>query len=319
MTHHAHNWPLEATSLRLGAAVLPCQSPSLPSIFNQEKTKQKQLGKGEKDVECLLLGSVRNPLSGSILGIHAFYAPLSLTICLQDCKEKKCHEYSMTPTVHYSPENFTSNIQTALDLLHKEVPRAFVNLVTILNITSLRKLYQEKKVTCPRLIMRSLCSCVLNPDDNSAEIEMLESFNRMYQEQTHHLVESGRYDTREDFTVVVQPLLEKARMPETPEGLPDSSYFAPDCFHFHQKAHSQAARALWNNMLEPLGEKTALQNLNTVIALKCPNQMAIMHREAYFLALPSLLLPLERNLTTTLFLRPCGNPPKRVGASLLVR
>uniref|UniRef100_A0A8D2IRR7 Phospholipase B1, membrane-associated n=1 Tax=Varanus komodoensis TaxID=61221 RepID=A0A8D2IRR7_VARKO len=170
--------------------------------------------------------------------------------------------------VHYSPENFTSNIQTALDLLHKEVPRAFVNLVTILNITSLRKLYQEKKVTCPRLIMRSLCSCVLNPDDNSAEIEMLESFNRMYQEQTHHLVESGRYDTREDFTVVVQPLLEKARMPETPEGLPDSSYFAPDCFHFHQKAHSQAARALWNNMVRHRTELLLVTSLT--VSLFCP-------------------------------------------------
>ncbi|XP_061480933.1 phospholipase B1, membrane-associated isoform X2 [Rhineura floridana] len=174
---------------------------------------------------------------------------------------------------HYSPENFTSNIQTALDILHKEVPRVFVNMVTILHITTLRKLYQENSITCPRLIMRSLCPCVLNPGDNSSEIEMLEFFNRRYQEGIHRLIESGRYDTREDFTVVVQPFLEESRMPTTPEGLPDSSYFAPDCFHFHQKAHSQVARAVWNNMLEPLGEKSKLQALETVITLKCPNQV----------------------------------------------
>ncbi|XP_053162282.1 phospholipase B1, membrane-associated isoform X2 [Hemicordylus capensis] len=174
--------------------------------------------------------------------------------------------------VHYSPENFTNNIQTALDILHKEVPRTFVNLVTILHITTLRKLYLEKSVYCPRLIMRNLCPCVLIPEDNSTEIELLDSFNRRYQEGTHRLVESGRYDTKEDFTVVVQPFLEDTSMPLTPEGLPDSSYFAPDCFHFQQKAHSQAARALWNNMLEPFGGKTNAQELEAVITLKCPSQ-----------------------------------------------
>ncbi|KAJ7340976.1 hypothetical protein JRQ81_004263 [Phrynocephalus forsythii] len=139
--------------------------------------------------------------------------------------------------VRYSPENFASNIQTALDILHNEVPRAFVNLVTILHITSLRKLYQEKKVYCPRLILRSLCSCVLKPDDDSAAVELLESFNKRYQ-----------------------------------DGLPDSSYFAPDCFHFHQKAHTQAALGLWNNMLEPVGQKTKLRRLENTITPKCPSE-----------------------------------------------
>uniref|UniRef100_A0A8C3IM72 Phospholipase B1 n=1 Tax=Chrysemys picta bellii TaxID=8478 RepID=A0A8C3IM72_CHRPI len=151
--------------------------------------------------------------------------------------------------VHFSPDNFTNNIKIALDILHREVPRAFVNLVTVLHIVTLRDLYQEKKVSCPRLIMRQLCPCVLNYDDNSTETKMLESFNRRYQEETHRLVESGRYDTKEDFTVVVQPFLQRVTIPKTEEGLPDSSYFAPDCFHFHQKTHSQAARALWNNMV----------------------------------------------------------------------
>ncbi|XP_043367421.1 phospholipase B1, membrane-associated [Dermochelys coriacea] len=174
--------------------------------------------------------------------------------------------------VHSSPDNFINNIKIALDILHREVPRAFVNLVTVLHIVTLRDLYQEKTISCPRLIMRNLCPCVLNYDDNSTETKMLESFNRRYQEETHRLVESGRYDTKEDFTVVMQPFLERVTIPKTEEGLPDSSYFAPDCFHFHQKAHSQAARALWNNMLEPLGNKTDAPFLETVITLKCPSQ-----------------------------------------------
>nr|XP_009674588.1 PREDICTED: phospholipase B1, membrane-associated [Struthio camelus australis] len=174
--------------------------------------------------------------------------------------------------IRYSPENYTYNIQIALDMLHREVPRAFVNLVTILSIASLQELYAEKSISCPRLIMRSLCPCVLNYDGNSSEFNTLISFNKKYQERTRQLVESGRYDTREDFTVVLQPFMMNVSMPKTQEGLPDSSYFAPDCFHFSQKSHSQAARALWNNMLEPVGQKTDNQKLENEIVLKCPNE-----------------------------------------------
>ncbi|XP_057598711.1 phospholipase B1, membrane-associated isoform X2 [Hippopotamus amphibius kiboko] len=175
--------------------------------------------------------------------------------------------------VHYSPENFTGNIGKALDILHAEVPRAFVNLVKVLEIINLRQLYQEKNVSCPRLILRSLCPCVLKFDDNSVELAALIEVNKKYQEGTHQLVESGRYDTREDFTVVVQPFFEKVNLPKTPEGLPDNSFFAPDCFHFSGKAHAQAASALWNNMLEPVGHKTREHSFEDEINITCPDQV----------------------------------------------
>uniref|UniRef100_G1RZD0 Phospholipase B1, membrane-associated n=1 Tax=Nomascus leucogenys TaxID=61853 RepID=G1RZD0_NOMLE len=174
--------------------------------------------------------------------------------------------------VHYSPQNFTDNIGKALDILHAEVPRAFVNLVTVLEIVALRELYQEKKVYCPRMILRSLCPCVLKFDDNSTELATLIEFNKKFQEKTHQLIESGRYDTREDFTVVVQPFFENVDMPKTSEGLPDNSFFAPDCFHFSSKSHSRAASALWNNMLEPVGQKMTHHKFENEINITCPNQ-----------------------------------------------
>ncbi|XP_072627439.1 phospholipase B1, membrane-associated isoform X1 [Canis lupus baileyi] len=174
--------------------------------------------------------------------------------------------------VRYSPQNFTDNIRKALDILHAEVPRAFVNLVKVLEIINLRELYQEKKVNCPRLILRNLCPCVLKFDDNSTELASLIEVNKKYQEGTHQLVESGRYDTREDFTVVVQPFFEKVNMPKNSEGLPDNSFFAPDCFHFSSKAHAHAASALWNSVLEPVGQKTTQYNFEYKINITCPNQ-----------------------------------------------
>ncbi|XP_064504502.1 phospholipase B1, membrane-associated [Pseudopipra pipra] len=172
---------------------------------------------------------------------------------------------------HHSPENYTYNIQIALDLLHEEVPRAYVNLVTILPIASLRELHAWTNNSCPKRLMRILCPCVITPEDNSNDLKMLIYFNRRYQERTRQLVESGRYDTKDDFTVVMQPFLTNMDMPKTQEGWPDDSYFAPDCFHFSQKTHSQAARALWNNMVEPLGEKTDNLRIEDEIVLKCPN------------------------------------------------
>lgn len=39
-------------------------------------------------------------------------------------------------------------------LAFAQVPRAFVNLVKVLQIVNLRELYYEKKVYCPRMILR---------------------------------------------------------------------------------------------------------------------------------------------------------------------
>lgn len=97
------------------------------------------------------------------------------------------------------------------------------------------------------------------------------------QNAMRQLIDSGRYDTHKNFTVVLQPFMRDVYLPrlavraDTPEtflllvtwnvnihshlflllkdGRPDRSYFAPDCFHLSQKAHTLMARALWNNMV----------------------------------------------------------------------
>ncbi|KAM4770831.1 phospholipase B1, membrane-associated [Rhinophrynus dorsalis] len=172
--------------------------------------------------------------------------------------------------IYHSPENFVFRLQEALDYLQEQIPRLFVNLVTILDIIPLKQLYNDKRTHCPQAIMRSLCNCVVGYEENSPEIETLKQFNKEYQEKTHQLVESGRYDTKEDFAVVIQPFFEQLEIPTDAEGVPDRSYMAPDCFHFGEKAHAQGARSLWKNMLEPLGQKTNNQKLDEDITIMCP-------------------------------------------------
>ncbi|XP_031212080.1 phospholipase B1, membrane-associated isoform X2 [Mastomys coucha] len=179
---------------------------------------------------------------------------------------------SCNDVARFSPQNFVDNIKAALDILHAEVPRAFVNMVKAIEITPLRELYNQPSIGCPRMILRNLCPCVLNIGNNSTELASLVERNRQYQKGTEKLIESGRYDTRDDFTVVVQPFFENVAMPRTPEGLPDRSFFAPDCFHFDVKTHASSAIALWKNMLEPVGHKTKHHNVEIKAPIMCPNQ-----------------------------------------------
>ncbi|KAJ8356184.1 hypothetical protein SKAU_G00189780 [Synaphobranchus kaupii] len=175
-------------------------------------------------------------------------------------------------TVFYSVENFVHRIRQALDIFHNEVPRALVNLVEPLHIVPLRQLHQERSLKCPTWLVNVLCSCVNPPKEGSKQLQMLGDLNRAYQRGLWELVESGRYDTHSNFTVVLQPFFRDVVIPLLADGRPDRSYFAPDCFHLSQKSQSLMARALWNNMLEPLGNKTYTQDFNSVPSLKCPSK-----------------------------------------------
>ncbi|XP_028809294.1 phospholipase B1, membrane-associated-like [Denticeps clupeoides] len=171
-----------------------------------------------------------------------------------------------------SAENFVSRVKDALDFLHREVPRAIVNLVEPLQITPLRRLHQEASLKCPTWLVKILCPCVISPEDDSVAVHRLTNLIKEYQLAVKELVDAGQYDTHENFTVVVQPFLREIVLPLLPDGRPDRSFFSPDCFHLSQKAHSLMARALWNNMLESLGHKTASQDFSAGLHINCPSK-----------------------------------------------
>ncbi|XP_077095743.1 phospholipase B1, membrane-associated [Siphateles boraxobius] len=175
-------------------------------------------------------------------------------------------------TRYYSPDNIVKYIREALDILHNEVPRALVNLVELLELVPLRRLHQDPSLGCPTWLVNIMCGCVLKPKDESYEFNMLQEFNQAYQRGMRELVESGRYDTHDNFTVVLQPFFRNVFLPLLEDGRPDRSYFSPDCFHLSQKAHTLMARALWNNLMEPLGNKTDKEDFTAGIPLKCPEK-----------------------------------------------
>ncbi|KAM7367703.1 hypothetical protein PAMP_013986 [Pampus punctatissimus] len=172
----------------------------------------------------------------------------------------------------FSVDNYVRSVRESLDYLHKEVPRALVNLVEPLHILPLREMHVDPSLKCPTWLVSILCPCVILPKPNSKALQMLDELNRSYQRSLSDLVESSRYDTRSDFTVVIQPFFREIIVPRLPDGRADRSFFSADCFHLSQKAQTLMARSLWNNMLEPLGNKTALQDFSNSMSLKCPTE-----------------------------------------------
>ncbi|KAM6912234.1 phospholipase B1, membrane-associated [Xenentodon cancila] len=185
-----------------------------------------------------------------------------------------------TDSIFFSPSNVVARIRDALDILHSEVPRAFVNLVELLNVIPLRELHQDKSLRCPTWFVSLICPCTLKPSEGSSELQRVKDFNLAYQSAMRVLIDSGRYDTHNNFTVVLQPFFREVFLPRLKDGRPDRSYFSPDCFHLSQKAHTLMARALWNNMLEPVGNKTHRQNFTAGIELKCPSESNPVFRTA---------------------------------------
>uniref|UniRef100_A0A8P4GK60 Phospholipase B1, membrane-associated n=1 Tax=Dicentrarchus labrax TaxID=13489 RepID=A0A8P4GK60_DICLA len=223
-----------------------------------------------------------------------------------------------TDSIFFSPTNVVGRIRQALDILHSEVPRAIVNLVELLNIVPLRDLHIDKTLVIVLCLCFSLvCPCILKPKEGSNELQRVNDFNRACQVRDKRmlkgsflyiflrlkhkstylkllikvnlkpkmlcfkeLIDSGRYDTHDNFTVVLQPFFREIYLPLLEDGRPDRSFFSPDCFHLSQKAHTLMARALWNNMLEPVGNKTFTQDFTAGIDLKCPSESNPFFRTA---------------------------------------
>jgi len=146
----------------------------------------------------------------------------------------------------YSPANYRANVESALDSLKQQLRNLFVNVVLPPDITILSG------------VTSGLCG-ILHPFECSCTRDPYTSeLHKLYIQELLDLVAQPKYHDRPDFHVVIQPFLEDISIPLGPDGNPDKSYFAPDCFHFSAKSHAAAGLALWNNMMEPASDKKRL-------------------------------------------------------------
>ncbi|XP_061742764.1 phospholipase B1, membrane-associated-like isoform X2 [Nerophis ophidion] len=152
------------------------------------------------------------------------------------------------------------------DYCKNKIPRTIVNVVQILPMKPLRDVH---KPTLGCQLQKRFCSCLVQPEEDSPELEELVQVNVQFQRKLRQLLDGDRF-FKKDFAVVLQPFLEKAAPPRLPDGTVDSSFFTADCFHFTVKGHEELAKGLWNNMFQPEGEKEMIDTFSEPTKLICP-------------------------------------------------
>ncbi|OXB65779.1 hypothetical protein ASZ78_008846 [Callipepla squamata] len=236
---------------------------TLPNIFREFNTQIEGYSTGT--------GSVNDPnafLNQAVPGAQAEHLPAQARALLGIMKTDSRIDFNADwkiITVHIGGNDLCNYCKDP-------VPKALVSLVGVMDILSMRQLFVDTQVQCPTYMSDYLCSCVLTGEENSENLTMVREATRAYQLSIQRLVESGRYDTHDNFTVVIQTFLQNSKIPLGQDGHPDISYFAPDCFHPNQKGHTQLAKALWNSMLQPVGQKDDSFDFVTDAVLSCPTQ-----------------------------------------------
>jgi phospholipase B1 len=122
-----------------------------------------------------------------------------------------------------------TSVRDTLDKLYNaSLPRTLVNLVLTFDVRNVKDLNTGGYIC--QTLHKKICPCAASPTNEQAEI--LDNYIPQYHRVLVDLIDSGRYEKRDDFTVVIQPFMAKTKLSYKDDHTIDFSYFAPDCFHF---------------------------------------------------------------------------------------
>ncbi|CAK9796707.1 Phospholipase B1, membrane-associated [Anthophora quadrimaculata] len=179
-----------------------------------------------------------------------------------------CSAQCFNPS-QFSPLLHTLHLRKTLDFLKLVLPRTLVNLVPVIDVTvSIRV---PRSAMC-HILHPLYCACMHRGNRPDIAVSRM---SHLYQQAVQALVYSGRYDKSPDFTVVLQPFIKLFNAPnaDPSKASPiDPSLVTYDCFHFSQKGHALGANLLWNNMFEPVGNKTEHGLPEVFERLLCPTE-----------------------------------------------
>ncbi|XP_031773284.1 phospholipase B1, membrane-associated-like [Apis florea] len=139
-------------------------------------------------------------------------------------------------------------------ILRDNLPRTLVSLIIMPHLKN-SILEHEKKLSLKCYIMSILqCPCLHALQFRNQREEYFEIMKR-WQKIEEEVANYPEFN-RKDFTIIVSPGVSNVKIPLAEDGLIDLSYFSADCFHISQKMNALSANSLWNNLLQPIGNKT---------------------------------------------------------------
>lgn len=170
------------------------------------------------------------------------------------------------------PDEYENNLMATLERVRNNMPRTFVNLVPLFNISQVYDLSLQEHLPCLNT-SRSLfvqCDCLFQAGAGPLR-ETIDVLTLQLNQRAQNVANFYQYKAYGDFAVVVQPFFTNTYVPD----LPASFLSSLDCFHPSEQGQEAMAVALWNNMLTQASLKQTFLNMsNTPI---CPTATTLLY------------------------------------------
>lgn len=158
---------------------------------------------------------------------------------------------------YLDPEDFQTHLMEVLEGVRTNIPRVFVSLAELFNLSQVYDLSLKTKVCTT--IHRDFfveCDCIFCPECNQTR-NTVDTMCQLYNGKMRDIAAYYQGKNYSDFTVVVQPFGRDTMIKDQPTDLLSTL----DCFHPSLLAHQGMAVALWNNLLTPAANKKTTLNL----------------------------------------------------------
>jgi len=163
------------------------------------------------------------------------------------------------------PTFYQQQLQSVLEKTYSQIPRVFVNVLLMFNISQVYTVMMTSEYCklAVNYVTSSECGC-LTDHTTPAQREAMDVFGAAYNQKIYELEEAWAAKNLTDFAVRVQPFLQDLSLAEV--GIKFVSEL--DCFHPSGLADGAMAIGLWNNMLQPKGQKETTIPFN--VTFVCP-------------------------------------------------
>ncbi|KAF2897244.1 hypothetical protein ILUMI_08932 [Ignelater luminosus] len=223
-----------------------------------------EVGAMSRDLPYMASVLIKRLQDDSRVNIAKHWKIISIMIGSNDFCADVC--YSKNP--ESSIEAHRKHMTKALRLLRDSLPRTLVNVLVTPNLKVLANVTLSNRPPLCYFTHNVECPCLFGLQFAHLQ-DRLEKIMVKWQDIEIELANSPEFD-RDDFTVVVQPFTANYTLHRTARGLTDYSSLSEDCFHLSQKENARAGLSLWNNILEPVGKKSATPS--ELYHFKCPSK-----------------------------------------------
>ncbi|XP_008210181.2 phospholipase B1, membrane-associated [Nasonia vitripennis] len=224
---------------------------ALTDSFTFEKASQfnvAESGAISRDMPYMAQAIINRMKSDPRVNVKKHWKMITLMIGANDF----CTEMCYLPEASMTLSNHKNDLLQVLRLLRDELPRTFVSIVPPPHLQQLVEITGRSSLC--ELTVNFECSCLFGlvyRSQRQKYYDIMTSWQRLDEE----IAQYPEFQ-RDDFTVVVQPLTTNLTFPVASNGLSDLTYLSTDCFHVSQKGNARTANALWNNLMQPVGQKS---------------------------------------------------------------